>query len=320
MSTENQSNTADREVVITRLINAPRELVFSAWTEPKHLVQWWGPNGFTNTFESIDIKPGGTWKFMMHGPDGTNFPNVITYDEVVKPERLVYLHTDDTGTQSFRTTVTFETQGTKTLLTMRVVFPTAEERDHVVKEFGAVEGGNQTISKLEAHIGKMTEKQEFIITRLFDAPLDLVWKVQSEAAHIVNWWGPAGMKMEIIRFDFRPGGLLHYCLESPDGMKMYGKAIYREIDAPHSMTTLVSFSDANEGVQRHPLSATWPLATENRMMLTEVNGQTRMTLTSSPGDATDEERKTFEEGAQGMQQGFMGMLEKMVDYVYEVKN
>jgi uncharacterized protein YndB with AHSA1/START domain len=148
-------NTSDREIVITRLLNAPRELVFQAWTDPKHLINWWGPKGFTNTFQEVDITAGGTWKFIMHGPDGVDYPNVILFQEIIKPERLVYVHGDDKDPSQFTVTITFEAVGNKTSLTMRSVFRTAAERDFVIKEFKAVEGGNQTLDRLEEELSTM---------------------------------------------------------------------------------------------------------------------------------------------------------------------
>ena len=159
MIKENQimNGTADRELVISRLINAPRELVFKAWTDPKHLIHWWGPKGFTNTFQEIDVRPGGVWLFIMHGPDGVDYPNRVIFNEIVKPERIVYSH--DSGNENdpgqFQTTVTFEKEGNKTKLTMRAVFASAAERDQVVKEFGALEGANQTLDRLEEQLAKM---------------------------------------------------------------------------------------------------------------------------------------------------------------------
>ena len=115
----------DREIVATRILNAPRELVFDVWTDPKHLTQWWGPKGFTTSTFAMDVKPGGVWRFVMHGPDGRDYENKITYVEVVKPERLVYKHGGDKDVEpvNFQVTVTFEAQGDKTKLTMRMVFP-----------------------------------------------------------------------------------------------------------------------------------------------------------------------------------------------------
>lgn len=161
LETANSTDTAttaealsDREIVLTRVFDAPRELVFAAFTDPQHLDQWWGPKGFTNTTSEIDVRPGGVWRYVMHGPDGTDFPNKVVYVEIVKPERLVYDNGwDREGAEpDFRTTVTFEEEDGKTRLTMRMLFPTAEARDYVVREFGAIDGGNQTLERLADYL------------------------------------------------------------------------------------------------------------------------------------------------------------------------
>ena len=150
-------NLADREIVITRVFDAPRELIWNAWTDPKQIVQWWGPRGFTTTIHEMDVKPGGVWRHTMHGPDGTDYPNQNVFIEVVKPERIVYSLTGgkkgDRGTQA-EVTWTFEAQGNKTKLTLRMLFPSAEVREHVVKTYGAIEGGNQTLDRLGEHLAK----------------------------------------------------------------------------------------------------------------------------------------------------------------------
>ena len=141
-----------RAIVTTRVFDAPRELVWSAWTDPNHLAQWWGPNGFTTTTSAYDLRPGGTWRFVMHGPDGRDYQNLVTFDEIVKPERLVYRHGDDVEPVQFHTTVTFEDLGGKTRLTLRAQFPTADARDRVVREFSAAEGAVQTIERLADYL------------------------------------------------------------------------------------------------------------------------------------------------------------------------
>ena len=150
-----KGNTADRELVITRILNAPRELVFEAWVNPNHIIHWWGPDGFTNTIHKMEVKPGGVWSFIMHGPDGVNYPNQIVYEEVVKPSLLVYRHGtgEDNDPRQFHVTVSFETEGKKTRLTMRSVFTSAEALE-AVKKFGAVEGGQQTLNHLEAYLSE----------------------------------------------------------------------------------------------------------------------------------------------------------------------
>jgi len=146
---------ADREIVITRLLNAPRELVFKAWTDRELIRQWWGPRGFTTTTHEMDVRPGGVWRFIMHGPDGTDYDNRIVYVEIVEPERLVYNHGGDDGAVQFRATVTFVEQGGKTALTMHSLFPSAEERDRVVREYHAIEGGKQTLDRLEEYLARI---------------------------------------------------------------------------------------------------------------------------------------------------------------------
>ena len=152
------ANTAEREIVIERTVNAPRELVWRAWTEADQIAAWWGPNGFTTTIHEMDVAVGGVWRFMMHGPDGTDYPNKVVYREIVKPERLVYDHTDDRDppSQQFQTTVTFAAQGRKTMVTLRALFANAEARAASVK-FGAIEGGAQTLARLDQHVATMSE-------------------------------------------------------------------------------------------------------------------------------------------------------------------
>jgi uncharacterized protein YndB with AHSA1/START domain len=151
-SPSSSSSTADREIVTTRLIDAPRALVYEAWTDPKHVGHWFGPDGFTTTTSSMDVRPGGRWVFVMHGPDGTDWPNVVTYQEVSPPARLVYLHGDDKEPDMFHVTMTLDDEGGKTALTMRAVFKSAAAREFVVRERGAIEGGQQTIQRLEAYV------------------------------------------------------------------------------------------------------------------------------------------------------------------------
>jgi uncharacterized protein YndB with AHSA1/START domain len=145
--------TADREIVISRVLDAPRELVFEAWTNPDHLIHWFGPAGFTNTFYEADIRTGGKWRFTMHGPDGRNYENLVFFTEVLKPERLIYFQgANEKHFPNFKATVTLEDLGGKTRLTMCSVFPTTDEKEFAVREVCAVEGGHQTVDRLEIYI------------------------------------------------------------------------------------------------------------------------------------------------------------------------
>ncbi len=148
---ERLADASDREIAAARVFDAPRKLVFGAWTDPDHLVHWWGPKGFTNTFHEFDMRPGGVWRFVMHGPDGTNCQNESVFVEIVKPERIVF---DHVSAPQFRMTATFEDLGGKTRLTWRMLFKSAAECPRIKKI--AVAGDEQNFDRLEARLAKMT--------------------------------------------------------------------------------------------------------------------------------------------------------------------
>ena len=153
------SATADREIVINRIINAPREVVFEAFTEVRHLSQWWGPEGFTTTTRAFDFRVGGAWDFVMHGPDGTDFQGWITWTEIAPPERIKLLHGESRGDpNAFESVLTFAPDGAATRIEMHSVFPTKELRDEVVEKYHAIEGGQQTLSKLAAYVTDIIRK------------------------------------------------------------------------------------------------------------------------------------------------------------------
>ncbi len=144
-------NNNDREVIITRVLAAPRELVWKAMTDPKHIVNYWGPNGFTTTIESMDLRINGEWWYTMIGPDGTCYPNHSVFKEIVPLSKLVYDHGDGERIW-FEQTITLQDVEGGTLVTLRHLFPSKEERDLVVEKYGAIEGGKQHLAKLETYI------------------------------------------------------------------------------------------------------------------------------------------------------------------------
>jgi uncharacterized protein YndB with AHSA1/START domain len=146
-----------RSIVGTRVFDAPCELVFSCFTAAKHLGQWWGPNGFTTTTSRFEFRPGSVWRFVMHGPDGRDYQNRVTFDEIVPPERIVYRHGggEDVEPVQFRQTITIEDLGGKTRLTWRGDFPSAAERNRVIKNYGADKGLAQTLARLGEFVSAM---------------------------------------------------------------------------------------------------------------------------------------------------------------------
>jgi uncharacterized protein YndB with AHSA1/START domain len=155
-----RQTASDREIIVSRTIAGPRRLVFQAYTEVRHLARWWGPDGFTTTTRSFEFRPGGVWDFVMHGPDGTDYPNRIEWLEIVPPERLVFLHGErPDDPRAFVSTVTLVERAGATEVTMRAVFKSKAQRDEAVERFGAVEGGRQTLGRLEAYVSTLTSNE-----------------------------------------------------------------------------------------------------------------------------------------------------------------
>jgi uncharacterized protein YndB with AHSA1/START domain len=348
------TGTADREVVLTRVFDAPRALVFKAWTDPLQLANWWGPKGFTNPVCELDVRPSGGIRIDMTGPDGAVYPMKGVFHEVVEPERLVFTSTafeDEQGRPRLEVlnTVTFAEHGGQTKLTlravvvkstpelaaalagmeegwgqslerlaeltMRMVFPSAEERDRVIKEYRADEGANQTLGRLAEHPAEAPAQGAFVLTRTFDAPRDLVFKAWAESERLARWWGPKGFTLLVGKLEFRPGGVFHYAMRSPDGRAMWGKFVYRAIVPPERIVFVNSFADEAGNLVRAPFSPTWPLEVLSTVTFSEHGGKTTLTLRGVPLNATEAERKSFEAGHESMQKGWAGTLDQLAGYL-----
>jgi uncharacterized protein YndB with AHSA1/START domain len=307
-----ETDTKDREILITRLLNAPRELAFRAWTDREQIAKWWGPRGFRTTTHEMDLRPGGVWRFIMHGPDGTDYDNRITYVEIAAPERIVYDHGDEEDAVRFRTTVTFEAEGDRTLLSMRMVFPTKAERDRVVREYGAVEGGNQTVDRLEQHLGVVTGGGRVLeINRIFDAPRERVFVAWTEPERFVQWWGPRGFTTPMCEMDLRPGGLLRFCMRSPEGADIWCGGVFQEVTFPSRIVFTDYFTDAaGEKVSptEYGVSADWPVEAMVTVLFTDYGGKTNMTLLHHAGGGRDEE-------IEGANVGWNESFDKLVEYL-----
>jgi uncharacterized protein YndB with AHSA1/START domain len=152
--------TADREIVLSRVIGAPRELVFEAFTRVQHLSRWWGPEGFSTTTRSFEFRVGGDWDFVMHGPDGTDYQEWITWREIVPPERIALRHGESRDDpNAFESVLAFEPAGEQTRIVMRTVFPTRELRDEAVEKYHAIEGGEQTLRNLAAYVAELIRNE-----------------------------------------------------------------------------------------------------------------------------------------------------------------
>lgn len=155
----NTSPNAEREIVVERLFEAPREAVWNAWTERRTIDRWFGPKGFTNTTADMDVRPGGFWRFVMHDVNGLDYKNKVEYIEVIKPEKLVYKHNGDkeNDPDEFQVTVLFEEiEGNKTKLTMIHLFRSVDIRRKMLEEVGALEGAKSTLEKLAVFLHNST--------------------------------------------------------------------------------------------------------------------------------------------------------------------
>jgi len=162
--------------------------------------------------------------------------------------------------------------------------------------------------------GKLDES-DFVLTRTFDAPRDLVWRAHTDCEHLKHWWGPKGFAVTVCKLDLRPGGTFHYCLRTPDGKDMWGKFVYREIVPPERLVSIVSFSDKDGGITRHPWNADWPRQILSTLTFAEKGGKTTLTVRWSPHEATEIERKTFFENRPSMEQGWGGTLDQLEAYL-----
>ncbi len=150
-STPAPDAVGEHELVATRTFDAPRDLVFQMFSEPGHITHWWGPRGLSTTTSEMDFRPGGVWRHVMHGPDGVDYPNEVVYLEIVRPERLVY---DHVSAPRFQSTITFDQEGDKTRVCIRMVYASGELLDFVIRRHGADKGLEDTLARLGEYLAR----------------------------------------------------------------------------------------------------------------------------------------------------------------------
>lgn len=324
MSTKNNATPTgaaapDRQLIVSRVLDAPRELVWEAMTDPLHVVNWWGPRGFTTTIKEMDVRPGGVWTHVMRGPDGAEYPNASVFKEVKRPERIVFAHGGEKKGGSavhFVSTWTFEAVAAgRTKVTVSMEFPSAAERDRVVAEFGALEGAKQTLERLSEFLPGLAACGDFVISRLFDAPRDLVFRAWMQPERMARWFGPKGCTVRVASFEGRPGGVALFSMRMADGREMWGKWVFREVTAPSRIVFVNSFSDAKGGLTRHPANANWPLEMLTTTTLEDAGGKTKLTVRWTPVNPTPDERNAFDAGRQSMVLGWTGTFDQLEAYL-----
>lgn len=230
-----------RDVRITRIIDAPRALVFEAWTDAKHLARWWGPQGFTNPVCEVDARPGGAINIVMRAANGVDYPMTAVFHEVVKPERLVFLATardlDGKAVLESLTTATFEAQGIQTKLTVHAsavgLVPIA------VNYLQGMEAGwTQSLERLADSASHPQVEgwdlacREIVTTRVLNFPRDVVFDAWTDPDKLKYWWGPKGFTNTFHQFEARPGGEWNFTMHGPDGKTYENQARFVEIVKP----------------------------------------------------------------------------------------
>jgi uncharacterized protein YndB with AHSA1/START domain len=309
-----RSTSNASEIRITRIYDAPLALVWDAWTDLAHVAKWWGPRGFTITTHSKDLRPGGTWEYTMHGPDGTDWPNFTRYFVVEPQQRLVYDHgaSSSDAAPLFRVTADFRDLGGRTELDLSFVLASPEAALQT-RGFIKAAGGNSTWDRLGEYLEKeQSTKEIFVINRSFEAPLETMWQMWTDPAHFATWLPPTGFTMAFRRADIRTGGEGFYAMTNGQ-FTMYGRVEYLEVRHPDRLRYVQSFADADENVSRHPGAPVWPEKMLTTVTLTaESATQTRVSIRwEAYGSATADEVAAFVEARSGMTLGWTGSFEKL---------
>ncbi len=259
-------STAEREILSSRLLNAPRGQVFRAYREPEHLAKWWGPEDFTNTFHTFEFKPGGRWHFTMHGPDGTDYDNESVFAEIDENERIVLDHLSN---PHFHMIATLAEEDGKTRLTWRMIFETAE----ICAQFRPIcdPKNEENFDRLEAELVRMDEtSRELSFTRILDAPARNLYRCWTEPALVTQWFTPPPFKTIRAELDVRPGGGSLIVMQAPDGTEMPNPGVYLEVVPNERLVFTDAFVKAWEPSAKPFMAATITFEDLG-------NGQTRYT-------------------------------------------
>jgi uncharacterized protein YndB with AHSA1/START domain len=293
-------------VVIERTFNAPVARVWKALTDVEEMRRWY--------FDLKEFKPaiGFEFEFIVEH-EGVKYHHLCRVTEVIPQKKLAYTwrYKGHEGDSLVTFELLAEADRTRLKLTHEGIETFPKTPAYARKNFEA--GWTAIASQLQQFLEQ--QDRQFVISRTFDAPRDIVWKAWTERERLMQWFGPKGFTMSTAKLDFRPSGSLHYCLRSADGKEMWGKFVYREIVAPERIVLVNSFSDEKGKLTRHPMSPTWPLEMLTTTTFTEAKGKTTVTVRWSPLNATDEERKTFDGAHDGMRQGWTGTFDQLAEYL-----
>lgn len=312
----------DNQFSIVRIYKHPVGRVWSAFTEEAHQKHWWGPRGFSITTESKDLRTGGQWIYTMHGPDGTDYPNITTYHEVIPLKRLVYDHGASPGRPPlFRVEANFIDLGASTRYEMIMTLETAEAAREIQKFIKQV-GGDSTWDRFSEYLEESSSgKKQFVINRSFSCGIDKMFKVWTQPEQFSKWLAPVGFDMSFIKADVREGGVSFYKMSNEatanPAVTMYGKVYYQEIQSPDRLLYIQEFCDSEGKLSRHPMLPTYPARVQTLVeFAVEGENKTRVTVTWEPvGEVTPEELAVFVSIRSGMTQGWTGSFNKLEEFL-----
>ncbi len=283
------------ELLIVRVFDAPRERVWKAWTEPEQVKRWWGPKGFTAPVWKTDFRVGGRYLYCMRSPDGKDYWGTGVYREIVPPAKIV-------ATDSFSdadgnvvpashygfaadfplelvVTVTFEDLGGTTKMTLRHAgFPAGPDRD------GAGQGWSESFDKLAVSLSETSsgtdfaadrEKRQVVMSRVFNAPRERLFRAYTDPKLIPRWWGPRRHTTTVEKMDVRPGGAWRYISRDPGGVEFAFNGVYQEIMPPERLVSTFEF----EGTRGHIVVDT--------ATFEDLGRKTRLTVTSQFASVED---------------------------------
>ena len=306
------------QIITTRVIAAPRALVWQALTTPEHLRHFWGPDGFTNTFTKYDLRVGGQALFTMHGPDGTDYPNRFIFITIDPPRLLAFDH--DNGGEGpvehkFRGELELHEEGAKTRVELRLIEASMEARD-AVAQF-ALEGGRQNLDRLAVYVAPMVAaKNLFEIARTYPVSQERLFKACTEVDEIKQWMSPPGATILKVARDFKPGGTYHYGLAMPGGGEMWGLQKYLEITPSTRLVYLQSFADRQGNIAAHPMAPTWPKELVTVMEFIPLGTkQTKLNINWIYAGIDDAEAATFHAAYEGMTGGWTGTLDGLQSHL-----
>ncbi len=276
MSLAAESRQTERALTVTRVLNAPRDMVFKAWTDPKQLIKWWGPTHHPATQLDMDVRTGGRWRNRLTSVEtGEDLWHHGVFREVLEPERLVFTFTwEEEGERGVENlvTITLEDLGGKTRLTLhQVPFQSDAERD------GHGEGWSSTFGRLADYLRQSRNappkfgEGRIDISRVFDAPRALVWKAWTDPKMMAQWFGPRGFTSSVPELDVQVGGALRIVMHGPDGNDYPMRGEFLEVTPP---ARLVFTNIAIDGDGNHLLEG------ETTVTLTEQNGKTTLRVVS----------------------------------------